>query len=192
MPDTEGLDRYVFVDLETMGLDPEKDPVIEMGFRIVDSETLQSIDDFEIQIWNSPYFDQCWENASDFVKEMHQKSGLYVGGVAMPKGAVGPDEALIEAMRWLEGYGVNNEPMCGSSVQFDRSMLHEQYPDIEGLFSYRNIDISTIKELCRRMNPDVYSRLEEVAPAKKKHRVLDDLDDTIEEFKFYSQEFLIW
>lgn len=192
MPDTDGIDRFVFVDLETMGLDAAKDPIIEMGFRIIEAETLKTIDDFDIQIWTSPYFDKCWESAIDYVKDMHQKSGLVVNGVAMPDGAVAPSSALLEVLHWLQGHGVNNEPMCGSSVQFDREMLQEQYPDIAKLFSYRNIDVSTLKELCRRMNPGVYSRLEEVTKPKKLHRVLSDLDDTIEEFKFYSQEFLIW
>jgi oligoribonuclease len=188
-----GLDRMVFVDLETMGLDPEKDPIIEMGFRIIESETLNVVDDFEICIWESPYFDQCWENAVQFVKDMHQKSGLHVDGVAMPGGALTPADALDEASHWLKGHGVSTEePMCGSSVQFDRGMLFEQYPDIHNLFGYRNIDISTLKELCRRLNSSVYERLEEVAPAKKLHRVISDLDDTIAEFAFYRNEFLIW
>lgn len=191
--DDPGLDRFIFVDLETMGLNPENDPVIELGFRIVDSESLKTIDDFEVQIWDSPYFDQKWENVSEYVKDMHQKSGLYVDGVAQPRGAVTPKIALEMSLDWLHGYGVTKEePLCGSSVQFDRSMLKEQYPDIHDLFSYRNIDISTLKELCRRLNPDVYERLEEVAPAKKLHRALSDLEDTIAEFRFYRDEFLIW
>lgn len=188
----EGLDRFVWVDLETMGLDPEKDPIVEMGFRITDID-LNTIDDFEVQIWTSPYFDQCRENAIQYVKDMHKQSGIYTDGPHLSTGAVTPEIALGEALDWLRGHGIQKtEPLCGSSVQFDRSMLHEQYPDVEALFSYRNIDISTVKELCRRLNPDVYERLEEVAPAKKLHRVLSDLDDTISEFRFYRDEFLIW
>jgi oligoribonuclease len=64
-------------------------------------------------------------------------------------------------------------------------------PLIVNRFSYRNIDISTIKEVCRRLNPDLYKRLDEVTVKQEKHRALDDLYDTIEEFAFYKREFLL-
>lgn len=188
---TEGLDRMVWVDLETMGLEPTTDPVIEIGFRITDNE-LRTIDDLQLIVWDSPYFDKCWDDVSDYVRNMHELSGI------LEEKDTGTDvytipEAHDRVMTFLTGHGIQRtEPLCGSSVQFDRSMLDEQYPDVSALFSYRNIDISTLKELCRRLNPGVYSRLEEVAPAKKAHRVLSDLEDTINEFRFYRDEFLIW
>jgi oligoribonuclease len=78
----------------------------------------------------------------------------------------------------------------GSSIQFDRDMLRAQYPSILGRFSYRNIDISTLKELCKRLNPELYARFEQVVIPQKKHRVMPDLEDTINEFNSYIESFL--
>lgn len=188
MIDNGQLDRMVWVDLETMGLDADADPIMEIGFRIT-TPYLETIDEFEMLVWDSPFYENAWAETSDFVKEMHTKSGLLEECQAR-----GADVATAheDVMHWLSGHGIQkDEPLCGSSVQFDRGFLEAQYPEVHELFHYRNIDVSTVKELCRRLNPRVYSFLEREAPAKKAHRVLSDLTDTINEFGFYAREFLI-
>lgn len=183
------LERMVWVDLETMGLDPSTCPIMEVGFRITDLE-LNTIDDFEMIVWETPYFDTAWDQAVDFVRNMHTASGLLPQCRAQGMGIADAHERLMD---WLKGHNIQKtEPLCGSSVQFDRLMLEEQYPEVHDLFNYRNIDISTLKELCRRFNPDVYSQLDQVTNQAKAHRALSDLTDTINEFRFYRDEFLIW
>lgn len=188
------LDRLVFLDVETFGLNTQEDFIIELGFKITDLE-LNVIDDFQTVIWDSPTFDARFRmleastnEESKFVLEMHEKSGLW--NEAQAEGAT-KIEAGVEALHWLTGHGITKEePLCGSSVQFDREMLREQYPAVHDLFSYRNIDTSTIKELCRRYNPRIYSLLDVMCKPQKLHRVLPDLDDTIAEMGFYSDNFL--
>jgi oligoribonuclease len=188
MADPKGIDRLIWVDIETMGLDPAVCPIIEVGFRLTDIE-LKTLDERQLLIWDSPYFDDAWSKASVPVKEMHNTSGL--AHEAQNMGI--PIDAAREVMvDFLSMNGVDQEVLCGSSVDFDRSFLLEQYPEVAAMFHYRVIDISTLKELCRRLNPRVYEHLEESTKPKKAHRVIDDLNDTIEEFRFYRDEFLYW
>jgi oligoribonuclease len=191
------LDRYVWCDLETFGLDPRRDPIIEIGFVITDIE-LEVIDDFQCVVWDSPWYDnllmQLSDHANDghagskIVLEMHQKSGLWFE--AQEEGRTLRD-AEIYAASFLEGHGVSKgDPLCGSSVHFDREMLKSWTPAAAELFSYRDVDVSTLKELCMRENPDVYTQLASATQQMKMHRVLDDIRDTISEFAFYKDRFL--
>jgi oligoribonuclease len=77
--------------------------------------------------------------------------------------------------------------MCGSSVQFDRTWLDYWMPEFSAKFHYRNIDTSTVKELCRRMNKKAFAK---VPPKVEAHRVIPDLHDTLEEFNHYRAHFL--
>jgi oligoribonuclease len=186
----EQLDRLVWCDIETMGLEPTMHPIMEVGFVITDLD-LDIIDDFDICIWDSPAYEKFWEGrAIEYVQKMHEKSGLLEACQAI---GVEPIEAEKKINDFLEGYGVKDrqEPLCGSSVSFDRSFLLTQFPSIEKRFHYRNIDVSSIKEVCKRYNPRVYQLLEENTKKQELHRSLHDLGDTIGEFKYYLQEFLI-
>ena len=121
---------------------------------------------------------------------MHKKSKLWT--VAQSGGST-PGEARTWIYEWIKSHGVSkNEPLCGSSVQFDRAWLDMWMPEVINQFSHRNIDISTLKELCRRYNPSLYAKLDDEVPPRKLHRALPDLDDTIAEFKFYRDSFLFW
>lgn len=186
----EQLDRLVWTDIETMGLEPTMHPIMEVGFVITDLD-LEIIDDFSICIWDSPAYEKFWEaRAVEYVKNMHTKSGLL--DACLEIGA-DPITAEEEINSFLEGHGVKDrqEPLCGSSVAFDRSFFLTQFPSIESRFHYRNIDISSIKEICKRYNPRVYQLLDESTTKQELHRSLPDLADTVNEFRYYLQEFLI-
>lgn len=190
---SEATDRFVFIDIETTGLDQTVEDVLEIGVRITDRE-LDTIDEFDVLIWNTPKYDQRLEQLKlvpdGFVYQMHDKSGLWE---AAQGSGVPEDEAERLVADFLRGHGVGpdtEEPMCGSSVQFDRAFLAEQYPVIHNLFSYRNIDTSTIKELCKRLNPKVYEQMEKYTSPQKLHRVIPDIEDTIDELRFYRDNFL--
>lgn len=183
--------RFVFIDIETTGLNHMTEVVLEMGVRIIDAN-LDTIDDFDVLIWDTPPYDlrlkQLSEQEDKYVFDMHTKNGLWD---ACRAEGLEPAHAEEQLFGFLSGHGIHpDEPLCGSSVQFDRAFLMEQYPAVHNLFSYRNIDTSTVKELCRRFNPPIYEALNKYVIPKKLHRVLPDLTDTIDELGFYRDNFL--
>ena len=181
------MERLVWTDIETTGLDPAKEVILEVGFKITDL-TLHVVDNFSVCIWNEAFYANKVREANDLVKDMHDKSGLFEDA---SMNGVEPDEAEAMILHWLDKNEIGREdPMCGSSVQFDRGFLAEQMPDVANTFSYRNIDMSSVKELCRRFNPILYSKLDEDTNPQKAHRVSPDIDDTINEAEFYLDNFL--
>lgn len=191
-------EKLVWIDTETFGLIPEDCPIIEIGILITDLE-LNEIAKTEQTIWEPWYetvlddlkFDSAkYKGAAKYVYDMHQSSGLWD---LAKKTGVSIEQTQSDLTWWLKEQGVSKlDPMCGSSVQFDRLMLAYHMPAVHDIFSYRNIDNSTLKELCRRYNPILYSKLEEETKPKKAHRVISDLYDTVAEFRFYRDNFLFW
>jgi oligoribonuclease len=180
------MERFTWTDIETTGLSPKDEQVVEVGFRITDLE-LRTLDEVSVLIWSESH-EKAAENAIPLVKKMHAESKAFEDARA---NGVSPEEAFGTLERFLEYHKIGREdPLCGSSVQFDREFLRYHFPSIEVSFSYRNVDNSTVKELCRRKNPVLYSKLEEDTKPKKLHRVLPDLTDTINEARFYMDNFL--
>lgn len=180
---TDAADLLVWIDTETTGLDPLTVQVLELGLMVTDLD-LDPIATFDIVIGHE---DINYE--SDFVRQMHVKSGLD----AECRGSrVTVNEAENGALAFLDSVGVPHgaPPMCGSSVQFDRLMVERHMPRLFGHFHYRNIDTSSIKETCRRYNPKVYAALDEHTSPAKLHRVIPDLGDTLNEYHFYLENFL--
>lgn len=183
-------ERLVVTDIETMGLEPDVHPIIEIGFVICDLD-FQVIDTWETLVWESPTYDKAWERAKEnpYVLKMHEESGCIDAAEAA---GVTVAEAEEGAVHFLQGHGVNTEPtpMTGSSVHFDRSFFVAQMPSIDQQFHYRNIDVSTLKELCKLFNPDLSEKLDqEVVPAKR-HRSISDCMDTLRELQFYTENFI--
>lgn len=187
-------DRLVWTDLETFGLDPEKDPIIEMGFMITNLE-LQKLDEFHVLVWEEGVYDHCYKRlkqdadngikTAKYVLDMHEKSGLWE---AARTHGVSTAEAEVSVLEWLDSVGdTSMDPLCGNNVGFDRSMLKAQMWRIEERFHYRVIDVSSVKELCRRYNPPVYAGL---GTKQELHRSGPDLEDTLAEFRFYLDNFL--
>lgn len=182
-----------WVDTETFGLNASQDPIIELGIQITDIH-LNTIAKKSWLVWTPRHEVRLnkmraflhEDQTEKYVYDMHTKNGLF-------KVAKGSGYSLgtvdHQAHAWLTRNGWDGLPMCGSSVNFDRNMMLEQLPKAVSAFHYRIIDNSTIKELCKRYNPSVY---EACPPKKEEHRVMPDLKETIEEFKFYRDEFLIW
>ncbi len=196
---SNATERLIFVDSETTGLIPVEGFMLELGMRITDL-SLNTIDEKYELIWSPVHEGFCKpEKIDPFVWDMHVKSGLWEAAKAY-----GRDISIVmdEFMSWLETHGVTPglmiggaatpgaDPMVGSSVQFDREWITFHMEPLAVFFSYRNIDSSTIKELCRRYNPAVYERMDEFTQPQKLHRVESDLTDTIEEFGFYLTNFI--
>ncbi len=173
-----------WVDLETTGLEPQLHIPLELGLAITD-------DDLNILHQKSwiiePAAMPLWPELDPRVVEMHTANGLIE---AINNGEGLSIYTVIEdAVDWLDHHGGTGFPMCGSSVAgFDRPWMRVHFPAVEALFHYRHIDVSTVKELCRRWNKRVFAH----APVKKEvHRVLPDLQESIDELGYYQQEFFM-
>lgn len=191
-------DRFIWIDIETFGLDAQRDPIIEVGV-IVTNLKLQPIGEFHCLFWSEMHearYQRLLDHSragnllaeQQLILTMHSESGLWQD--AREQWIESHDaEAALDA--FLVSIAVDKtDPLCGSSVQFDRAMLAAQMPHIEEMFSYRNIDISSVRELCRRVNPEMYAGLDEDVKPTKLHRALSDLDDTLRQAAWYFDNFL--
>lgn len=139
-----------------------------------------------------------WLGLDDFVVDMHTKSGLFgdlegevSGGRAKQ---YHPDEVAESFLSWTDDLGLSGDtfPMCGSTVEFDRTFLRRDLPLVEQFFMYRTINISSIKEVCKLVNPRVAAYRKSLAEDEvKQHRPLRDLAASIREWQFYRDNF-IW
>jgi oligoribonuclease len=184
-----GEDRFIWCDIETSGLIPETGLILEIGFIITDTE-FNEIDANAWTVWDTPTYDDF--KFDSFILNMHGDTGSGLITDARGSGWTLKD-VKEDVLTWLHGHGIKNnkEPMCGSSVHFDQMWLLHHMPEVANQFHYRHIDTSTVKELCRRLNPSLYAKLDKYTTKRELHRVLPDLEDTISEAKFYSENFLI-
>lgn len=191
----ENVDR-VWIDIEKTGLSDD-DPILEVGATFGD--VYGNVDHvFHSLVWH-PKWHEKLNAADDIVKKMHRDSGLWTDLAALDadeerRRKYTSARVQDELLMWLTEFHMERGKLklAGSSVHFDRGALHREMPYFERFFHYRNVDVSTIKETCRGLNPDLYARLEGATNPKKAHRPLLDLGDTLEEYRFYVNEFLMW
>lgn len=175
-----------FVDLETTGLDPTSEVPLELGITLT-NRWGGIIDEASWLIWDPSYYMDYVDEAIPLVLDMHNKSGLWKALETEETWL--PSQVENKALEFMDGHDIRHRelPMSGNNVPFDRGFLRRWMPKLEANFHYRNIDISTLKELCRNLNPTVFSK----APVKEeKHRVIPDLIESITEYKFYVENFL--
>ena len=170
----------VWIDLEMTGLDPEVDVILEIAVVVTDG-SLESIIEGPGLVIHAD--DSALNNMAPVVQEMHALSGLTD---AVRKSAATVAEAERLALEFVKGHipDPGQAPLAGNSIHADRAFLRRHMPDLEAWFHYRNVDVSTIKELTRRWNPDVL----ENAPEKGGgHRALADILESINELKYYRE-----
>lgn len=175
----------VWVDIETTGLNLDKLYPLELGLCVTD--------DHLAILWEENLVLQMPTAPADFdggstVIKMHADSGLLNESMNSPW-------LYGDAVEWLNTAVANFEsvhgmeqgdiPLAGSNVQFDRAVLRHWYPDFEKWFHYRNIDVSSIKELARLWHPDAYNTRPGKDEADKRHRVLDDIHASQDELRHY-------
>jgi len=189
------VDKLYWVDLETFGLSPN-DPIIEISLAVTDLD-LQIIDEENILVWSAKH-NATISNAGleDWAVNTHRESGLLAE--AELGGAI-PLYAERQALDFLARNELDRDPICGASVHADRTWLNMQMPTLIGAFGYRNIDVSTLKELCKRFNASMYAHMEDDVERQLKdaygdgftrHRGQWDLRWSIFEMRWYKDNFL--
>ena len=182
--ETNTDDRLVWIDLEMTGLEVERDVIVEIACIVTDSE-LNALDDGIQLIVHADA--EALTAMGDFVREMHTKSGL------LPE-IEGSDIDVAAAQKSVLDYvrshvpTASAAPLCGNSIGTDRRFLAIYMRELDDYLHYRSIDVSSIKELCRRWYPAVYKK----RPGKAEHhRALDDIRESIEELRFYRKHLFI-
>uniref|UniRef100_A0A8C2WTW0 Oligoribonuclease, mitochondrial n=1 Tax=Cyclopterus lumpus TaxID=8103 RepID=A0A8C2WTW0_CYCLU len=177
MSSTAMSQRMVWVDLEMTGLDIEKDQIIEMACIITDSD-LNMLAEGPNLIINQP--NELLEGMSEWCKEHHGKSGLTQ---AVKDSKITLEQAEYEFLSFVRQHTPPGQcPLAGNSVHADKRFLDKYMPQFMCHLHYRIVDVSTIKELCRRWFPEEYK----MVPHKKAaHRALDDILESIKELQYY-------
>ncbi|XKH01467.1 oligoribonuclease [Marinobacter nauticus] len=172
--------KLVWIDLEMTGLDPEKERIIEMATIITDSE-LNTVAEGPVIAINQP--DSLLDAMDEWCTKTHGASGLTQ---RVKESNVSEAEAEHITLEFLkEHLSAGESPLCGNSIGQDRRFLVKYMPELEGFFHYRNLDVSTIKELARRWRPDVLNGVKK----KGSHLALDDIRDSINELRHYRETF---
>ncbi|MGO1541220.1 MAG: oligoribonuclease [Luteimonas sp.] len=168
--------RLIWIDLEMTGLDTRRDSILEIATVVTDSQ-LQVL--AEGPVFAIGHDVATLEAMDEWNRNQHGKSGLWrrvlEEGVSM---AHAEQSTLAFLREWLPG-GVS--PMCGNSICQDRRFLSRQMPTLEAYFHYRNLDVSTLKELARRWAPEVLADVSK----KAAHTALSDVHDSIAELRHY-------
>ena len=166
------------MDLEMTGLEPDRHVIVEIATVITDDYLNVIADGPDLVIHAS---EEQLAQMGDFVTEMHTKSGLLP---AIVSSTMSTEEAEAATLAFLKEHigEANSVPLCGNSIGTDRRFLQEYMPTLESFFHYRNVDVSTIKELARRWNPEVLSAMPEKDTT---HRALDDIRESIAELVHY-------
>ena len=179
------VDRMVWVDIETSGLSLSFCRTLELGVAI----TTPKGDVIDMNNWviKPDSLAPVLEHMRPDVREMHTKN-LLIDEIGMDH-ALTMLEAESEAIGFLQQHRVEarHYPMAGSSVHFDRSFLKIDMPALEEMFHYRDIDISSVRELARLRAPSLTDNEPE---NDERHRVLSDIKDSIKLYKFYQRHFL--
>jgi len=166
------------MDLEMTGLDPDRHVIVEIA-TIITNDNLEVVAESPDMVVYATADEL--SRMDDFVTDMHTKSGLLE---EIKESAVSLDEAGRITLEFLAEHidEPRSVPLCGNSIGTDRRFLAKQLPEVEEFLHYRSIDVSTLKELARRWNPDVLAG----APAKAGgHRALDDIRESLEELRYY-------
>lgn len=173
--------NLVWLDCEMTGLDPEADRLIEIAVVVTGPNLEPRVEGPVFVIHQS---DAQLDKMDAWNKGTHGRSGLIDKVKASTTTEAEAEAGLIEFMRQYVPKG--KAPMCGNSIGQDRRFLVKYMPKLEAFFHYRNLDVSTLKELSRRWKPEVYASFKKA----QKHTALADVHESIDELAHYRQHFL--
>jgi oligoribonuclease len=173
--------NLVWIDMEMTGLDPDNNKIIEIAAIVTDAELNILAEGPVFAIHQS---DEVLDGMDAWNKGTHGRSGLID---RVKASTVTEDEAATRMIEFLRQYvPAGKSPMCGNSICQDRRFMARHMPKLEEFFHYRNLDVSTLKELCRRWKPEL------IAGFKKHqlHTALADIRESVEELRYYREHFI--
>lgn len=176
----QDVDNLIWIDLEMTGLDPDVDVIIEIATVVTDKHLNILAEGPVMAVHQS---DEILAAMDDWNQKHHGESGL-IQRVKESKLSVADAEA--ETLKFLQEWvPAQASPICGNSICQDRRFLYRYMPTLEAYFHYRNLDVSTIKELAARWVPHIKDGFNK----KSTHRALHDIIESIEELKYYREHF---
>ncbi len=173
--------NLIWLDMEMTGLNPETDRIIEVAMIVTDSQ-LNVVAESPVLVIHQP--DEVLDGMDDWNKNTHGKSGLIEKVKASTLGEAEAEQILLDFMAQYVPPRIT--PMCGNTIHQDRRFMVRWMPKLEEYFHYRNLDVSTLKELCKRWKPEVARGVVK----RGKHEALADILESIEELRYYREHFL--
>ena len=175
------LNRLIWIDLEMSGLNPDSDVIIEIATIVTDAD-LRILAEGPMLAIHQP--DSVLDNMDEWNTFQHGQSGLTK---RVRESALTVAEAEAQTIKFLQQHlQKGDSPMCGNSICQDRRFLANYMPELEAFFHYRNLDVSSLKELARRWKPQVLKGMKK----KSSHLAMDDIKDSIEELRYYRSKLL--
>lgn len=173
--------NLVWIDMEMTGLDPDKDRVIEVAAIVTDPQ-LNVLAEGPVFVIHQA--DEVLDGMDAWNKGTHGRSGLIDRVKASTVTEAQAEQEMIDFLRKYVPEG--KSPMCGNSICQDRRFMARYMPKLEAFFHYRNVDVSTLKELCRRWKPELISGFKK----HQLHTALADIRESVEELKYYREHFI--
>ncbi len=174
-------DNLIWIDLEMTGLDPENDRILEIATIVTDGQ-LNLIEEGPVMAIH--HSDTVLENMNEWCIKTHAATGL-TERVRQSSITLGEAEQLT--LDFLKKHvDASASPMCGNTIGQDRRFLNRYMPELHDFFHYRNLDVSTLKELARRWKPELLEQFTK----KGTHLAVEDIRESIEELRFYRQHFI--
>jgi oligoribonuclease len=171
----------IWIDLEMTGLNTETDRIIEVATIVTDSQ-LNIVAEGPVLVVHQS--DRVLSGMDDWNKRTHTGTGLIERVKASTFSEVDVERITIDFLQ--KHVAKNKSPMCGNSICQDRRFLARHMPDLEAWFHYRNLDVSSLKELAMRWRPELLNGYAK----KNTHKAIDDVRESIEELKYYREHFL--
>lgn len=173
--------RLIWLDMEMTGLDPEKERVIEVAVVVTEPDLTVVAEGPVIVVHQS---NELLDAMDHWNTSTHGRSGLTEKVRASTIDEAQAEATLIAFL--AQHVPAGKSPMCGNTIGQDRRFMVRYMPKLEEFFHYRNLDVSTLKELARRWRPDVYKGFDK----KSRHEALADIYESIDELKYYREHFL--
>lgn len=173
--------NLIWIDMEMTGLNPDTDCIIEVALVVTDSQ-LNLIAEAPVLVVSQSK--EVLGGMDDWNKSTHTKSGLIDKVKASNLTEMDVEAQMLTFLQQFVPSGVS--PMCGNSICQDRRFMARTMPQLEAYFHYRNLDVSTFKELVKRWKPEIKAGLKK----QGKHEALADIYDSINELKYYREHFI--